>query len=469
MSKDYTNEIGYESLLSDFKRYQKQTPRGVGMAKKAQNIYLQFKTPNSARKQYACGCTFTLDGMVEALKKSNKVAEALKNLTSEVEFWQWYDKEIKQESQLVDDRLTFGEAIAKVEADFWNRASRTQRERDKSNPSDTNSWRETYGRFLEALPSDSLVDLLGIELALKGWTRGRRSYKYAVSAYKKMCRVIECADLLSYLDGLDTVQTKTTKLQSVNMNDFLDWRAEVLGTEKELHSNVRLDIRRPWLWAFSVQVVYGLRISEVFAIENLTKPYVTEDNVRIPALNDPGNANNVIVISATTLLGTSTKTGYRLARPQIPPSYPDLIERLSIKSCLLPDNKPVNGNDETIRKFYGNKARRLLAKWNAPFTQTHALRHLANINGIQAGIPQEVRAQSLGHTVQMNESVYKKRQSTQTTIDLLLNSNSNAIDFVSALAEAKKLVKGNESDKQVIARLLSIIYQKNETEICELL
>ena len=69
----------------------------------------------------------------------------------------------------------------------------------------------------------------------------------------------------------------------------------------------------------------------------------------------------------------------------------------------------------------------------------------------------------------MNDRGYKKRQSTQTTIDLLLNSNSNAIDFVSALTEAKKLVKGNESDKQVIARLLSIIYQKNETEIRELL
>ncbi len=59
MSKDYTDEIGYETLLSDFSRYQKQTPRGVGMTRKGQNIYLQFKTPNTARKPYACGCTFT--------------------------------------------------------------------------------------------------------------------------------------------------------------------------------------------------------------------------------------------------------------------------------------------------------------------------------------------------------------------------------------------------------------------------
>jgi hypothetical protein len=143
VSKDYTREIGYETLLSDFKRYQKQTPRGVGMARKGQNIYLQFKTPNTARKQYACGCSFSLDGMVEALKKSNKVAEKLKTLDSEVEFWQWYDKEIKQESQLANDQLTFAEAIALVEDDFWNRLDRRKEKREKGNPSHEDSWYRT--------------------------------------------------------------------------------------------------------------------------------------------------------------------------------------------------------------------------------------------------------------------------------------------------------------------------------------
>ena len=119
--------------------------------------------------------------------------------------------------------------------------------------------------------------------------------------------------------------------------------------------------------------------------------------------------------------------------------------------------------------FYSSSATKILARWKAPTTQTHAFRHLANINGIQAGIPQEVRAQSMGHTVQMNEHVYKKRQSTQTTIDLLLNSNQNAIDFVTALAEAKKLVASDESKKEFASQLLSIIYQKNKDEIIRLL
>ena len=158
-----------------------------------------------------------------------------------------------------------------------------------------------------------------------------------------------------------------------------------------------------------------------------------------------------------------------MSRPNIPPKYPDLLNRLEIKNCLLPKNKPTSKNPLRMNKFFTRMARQRLISWNAPFTQTHALRHLANINGIQAGIPQEVRAQSMGHTVQMNESVYKKRQSTQTTIDLLLNSNTNAIDFVTALAEAKKLVKKQPDNKEVISRLLSIIYQKDAKSIDELL
>ena len=88
---------------------------------------------------------------------------------------------------------------------------------------------------------------------------------------------------------------------------------------------------------------------------------------------------------------------------------------------------------------------------------------------MQAGIPLEVRAQSMGHTPAMNDSVYKKRQSTQTTIDLLLNSNSQAIDFVTALSEVKKLVEENPEQKHFAARLLAIVYQKDSKTIAELL
>jgi integrase len=469
VSKDYNKEIGYETLLSDFKRYQKQTPRGVGMAKKGQNIYLQFKTPNTARKQYACNCSFSLDGMVDALRKCHKVAEALKSFTSEVEFWSWYDKEIKQESQLADDRLTFAKAIAVVENNFWNRLDRRKRERNKDNPSDQSSLYDTYSRFYKHLPNEKALDLNLMLAVINRYEKGTKTYGGVVSAMKKLAEANKRYDIHKELENLDVIQTKFKELQNATLEEFLNWRDKTLGRTEELRTNTRIDVRKAWLWVFSMQVIYGLRIHEVFAIANADKPYRTKDGVPIPALNDPENTDNILVLSGVTEIGTTTKTGYRLAIPNIPPKYPDLMERLDIKNPIIPTNKPKSKNPKSISNFYNKTAYKYLIRWNAPTTETHAFRHLANINGMQAGISQEVRAQSMGHTPAMNDSVYKKRQSTQTTIDLLLNSNQNAIDFVTALAEAKKLVKENESDKEIIARLLSIIYQKNEKDISKLL
>jgi integrase len=469
MGTDYNYEIGYETLQKDFKRYQKETPKGVSLQnKRNKTIVLKFKI-DGKEKSKGCNCSFTLDGMVDALKKAHKVAEKLKTCSSIVEFDKWYDETILEKNKIVDDRLTFGEAIKKVEDDFWSRASRTKRARDKSNHSDLSSWHRTYGCFYQQLPQEKIINLADILAVINKQKRGSRNYMYVVSAMKKLTRVVKRQDILDVLGDVSVTQTEKTKLQTVTLEQFLAWREKTIGLTAITRETWNMDSRKAWLWAFSMQVVYGLRLSEVFAIANLTEPLISDDGVPIPALNDPSNTGNIIFIKDKTNLNTTVKTGFRMSRPNIPPKYPDLIERLDIKTCRLPSNRPTSSNPLRTNKFYTRMARQRLVNWDAPFTQTHALRHLANINGIQAGIPQEVRAQSLGHTVQMNESVYKKRQSTQTTIDLLLNSNQNAIDFVTALGEAKKLARANELNKEIIAQLLSIIYQKNANEISNLL
>jgi hypothetical protein len=360
VSKDYNHEIGYETLQRDWDVYKKQTPRGVTLAKGGSNIYLQFKTPSTPRSKYKCDCTFSIDGMIDAVRKAHRVADKLKSLTSEVEFWSWYDKEIKQESQLADDRMTFGDAIAKVENDFWGKLSRTRRKRDKSNPSDINSWDKTYGTFYRHLPKERIVSLAEIQKGLTNYTKGSRTYKYYISAVKKLCRVSKQKVVLEALEDVDTTQTIFTELQTTNLEEFMKWRDETLGITRGLHQNAELDVRRAWLWVFSTQIVYALRISEVFAIKNLTEPYKTKDGVSIPALNDPENTDNLIYIGEKTNLGTTVKTGARIARPQIPPKYPDLIERLDIKNPFLPDNKPAGDNPRSLRNFHCATARRKL-------------------------------------------------------------------------------------------------------------
>ncbi len=50
--------------------------------------------------------------MVSALNKATKVSKALKQFTSESEFWEWYEREIKEVNKIENDLLTFREAIA---------------------------------------------------------------------------------------------------------------------------------------------------------------------------------------------------------------------------------------------------------------------------------------------------------------------------------------------------------------------
>ena len=97
--------------------------------------------------------------MVEALAKAHKVAEALKTITNQVEFDNWYEKEILNSNQIKNDQRTFIQAIIEVKRDFWDRPDRRKRKRDKSNPSDQSSWYDTYGRFYKHLPEYKTLNL----------------------------------------------------------------------------------------------------------------------------------------------------------------------------------------------------------------------------------------------------------------------------------------------------------------------
>ena len=97
-----------------------------------------------------------------------------------------------------------------------------------------------------------------------------------------------------------------------------------------------------------MQVVYGFRVHEVFAVQNIDKPFKTKDGVIIPALIEPSNIKMIAVVGDKTLLDTTTKTGYRLCVPMLPPTHPDLIKRLELKVRKLPEIHSVSSNPNTI-------------------------------------------------------------------------------------------------------------------------
>lgn len=458
--------IGYERLLALFKEIQKQTPKGVGIKRevKASGTYLllQFKIGDK-RTAKACNCDFTEIGIVKALEKANKVSEALARFSSEVEFWDWYEVAILEKNVVKNDLLTFSEAIKLVEDNYWNSYTKKRQQRNRNNPSHQSCWYDTYGMFYKLLPLDKTVNYKDIKAVIDSKERGTKVFKLCVCAMKKLAETIDNIKLRDELAKIDVTQTKFKEnLQSISLDDFLNLRETVI-TEALNDQRCNLESRQRWLFVFSMQVIYGMRLHEVFAVQNIDKPFRTKDGVTIPALNDPNNQEMIAVVGDKTLLGTTTKTGYRLARPMIPPTHPNLIERLEIKSGKLPTIQLNSNNPGFIRKYLSDIARKSLVRWtkDTRFTQTHALRHLANLNGMMAGIPLEKRAMSLGHSPTMNDTVYKKRQTTKTTLDLLTQSNNQAIPLQSAIVIAQKLECTD--DKSI--RLLAAIYNVSENEM----
>ena len=70
-----------------------------------------------------------------------------------------------------------------------------------------------------------------------------------------------------------------------------------------------------------------------------------------------------------------------------------------------------------------------------------------------------------GHSPTMNDTVYKKRETTKTTLDLLTQSSNQAIPLQSAVAMAQQL--GCIDDKSV--KLLAAIYNVSEVEISKVM
>ena len=75
------------------------------------------------------------------------------------------------------------------------------------------------------MPSlDKAVNLKDIQTTLERWKKGSKSYKSAVSVFKKLARVANKDSIIESLDKLDVTQTQFKELQSATLEDFFEWR-----------------------------------------------------------------------------------------------------------------------------------------------------------------------------------------------------------------------------------------------------
>jgi hypothetical protein len=464
MREDYN--IGYERILAYFKECQGQTPRGVSLkqVKKGNGFYLSLQMKvGDKRIERTCDENMTMQGITSALEKASRVAEALKVVKSETEFLGWYEKNILCKQEVKNDLLTFGEAIKIVEENFWNSLDRKKKKRDRASVSHQASYRAVYGGFLKLLPPDKVVNVPDALQALDTKKKGSKGYEYCKFAFKKLAEATSHTPLSEALDAIKSEQTEFREAQVAELEAILKWFKLALEDVSERHC----DSRQRWLWVFKMQMLYGFRIHEVFAIQNIDEPFKTKDGVTIPALCDRKNKLMVAVVGDATTIGTTTKTGYRLAAPMLPPSHPNLIEELGIRGGGLPSLVVETNNPHSIANKITKTARQKLLDWKCPVTQTHAFRHLCNQSGKQAGINIEDRAKNLGHSIAMNESVYLKREATNTRLASIKAMTTRQLPLDGAMAALKRI--GGESPSLQAIALLSEIYSISIQEVMELL
>ena len=462
---------GYKDIADHFALIKKQMPKGINLSARGKKLNFVFATKNKKRSFYSINENYTIYGLNKALEKAIKLSKKLSNYESENEFWEWYEKEIKGINiEAINDIITFNEAVTKLENWFFSCKDRRGLKRTKE--SDSRSYQSTYGYYFQFLPLDKKVTYHSFYECLTNYCNDKEQRKYqdCLSAYLKLCEINELTGIYNKLKKLKRVRNKISKeinKQSLGLEDFLRLRECVLLDKSARY----IDYRKYWLWVYSMQLVYGLRIAEVPAIKNLDKDYIpandpnenSNDETLFKALNDPNNSDNIVYIGNYTIWGTKVKTGNRIAMPMIPNQQPNLIELLKIKDIQTTTTKS--------SVTFNSKARQNLQSWSKQYlgktiTQTHAFRKLGNANGISAGIPDSIRCKSLGHSEAVNAKHYQN-WSGQTTIDLYKNAKRQPIDLKSALSLVKAL-PSNPSKNQVY-QLLASIYQIDYDDLINML
>ena len=449
---------GFEAILETLKNVSKRLPKGVRL-KRERDRYLNFQItlPSGKRKVKPSGCEFTDLGIYQALDKAWKIRNALDTFQTESHLWEWYDKEILGNNNIVDDLITYREIFEKIEQSYWDSRNRnTRRTRGKSIPNDVVTLNNYYGLVFKKFSNwDKQPEWDEIKSVLFSWEQGTKLFKDAYSVIKRICRLCPNPDkFLGLLAEIDGRQTIFKERQSISLKQLLDWHQQTLDNAQ---GSIYLETRQSWLWVCSMCVVYGLRPTEIAAIANLTKPY-SQDGITIPALNDRSNKSLLIVLLDKTYFGTTIKTGGRICRPLV--NDKALIERLQIQVPRMPEYTPRSNNPKTITNGFSKNMRDRLKYWNCPVTQMYAFRHLGNQLGEQYGIPQEIRARSLGHSTTINDSIYKQRTNFQTSIDILTEHAKQPLDYGMATNRLEAL--GFDLSIPSARAIFRVIYQLDD-------
>jgi hypothetical protein len=434
-----------------------QMPKGFSFAVKDNKyLCLQFVNPfTGSRSTKAVNVSFDEPGLYQARDKAWKIKDALSKITSASEFEDWWEREIEGKIEVVNDLKTYREIIQELKDEYFSGLnSQTKRPRSPDISNDVKTWKHGNLCYFKKLPNwDKYPTWEEFKSALFSYKKGTNSFEKCYYALRRIAE--KCPNnkqLLEQFTEIDPNQTQFKDKQSVSWQEFLEWHE--MMWKKKVNKGRDTLARKNWLWTTGMCILYALRPSEIAAAINLDKPY-TKDGITIPAISDANNKTLLLVLGDFTYFGTSIKTGGRVCKPVT--TNPEIIEFLKTREISLHQYEPEPDTlTENICAGFNTNHSQYMRRHKAPATEIYAFRHLGNQLGEMYGVPQEIRARSMGHSVQQNDTTYKKRKNLKTTVDILLNHSKQPLSLELAESELERL---GILDDPSVQLALKIIYQ----------
>jgi len=453
-------EAELEQRFESINKSLKADGKKIQLVRYKQSVFLQFtallrpgdKPSKSGRltKQYKLGEGYTWSR--EGLERADENARKIERKLSQKEFaWEWYEREIAKKVVRVNDNSS--KPIAELQIDYKKHffATHPYTTEIQIRRTDANWWGR-YWAYVSRFNAQELLSEKEIRRVIETTISNTCARKDIVSAIRNFLVFLKLFP--QYQDLVDSYRS-STKYEKKDRYIPTDEEIEdaFFAIKPKLGCQKRNFYTFPKKqWHFGIMATFGLRDHETWNIENLYEA-VDLDGELIPALNDPNNTINFIVIS------TNTKTGRRLAMP-VSPKGKNWIDKFDLKN---PKPLEINLNVSHSRSVYSNTLTNFFHQANLKF-KPYDLRHAFNHRCEEREISTAVAALTMGHSEVTNTKLYKRDRHGARTRSLLTHAiKSQAtitakLSLEQALTETEKIVGDDSNTIETAHTLLAVIY-----------
>ncbi|MFM7574388.1 MAG: hypothetical protein ACKO4S_14830 [Snowella sp.] len=432
----------------------------VKISHKNRYITIQFshptiKTDNGKKQQIVKSIgKQSMEAVFKAEEIATKIIEALHSGTYSDEWLaKLLDKPYVEKVKTSKETLTFEDAYLVLKKDFDRRGQNVKNSKSRYHKSFR--YFEQWEKLNDTLTPDKVKTFFE---SFDGEMRIRH-----LCEFKRLILLLELSAEYELL-----IENLKEDVTLIRKNSHCPGDKEIVETYLEIYEKSQqlndedYKKRKKWLNVYAILAIYGLRPHEIHHILNWDSPIVIRNNEfiiienpesnaepininqdsYIPAITDENNQDKILVISGG-------KTGKRIAIPFIPKNsnWFEIFKIFDIPfNNLLPEiTNPLEYSKYGKYKF--TSAVTLWFKRNISFT-AYKLRHACNIRMHQAGLNHLTIANSLGHTLAVNQSVYLRHQELESKVVGFKNSltefnkNENEIEYLKL--ENRKLWEENK-------------------------